>query len=75
MGICQPGNYSAMGRQHVTHMIRIYGGEGGAQGTQIVMKGKTTEEYANDVERCRHVDVNDIGEPHATHERLTMKLI
>ena len=56
-----------MGRQHVTYMLRIYGGEGGAEGTRIVMKGKTTDESANAMDRRRHVDANDIGELHATH--------
>ena len=30
------------GPQHVTYMLRIYGGEGGAEGMRIVMTEKTT---------------------------------
>ena len=52
--MCQPGNYSTMGRQHVTYMLRIYGGEGGAEGTRIVMKGKTTEKHVPALHLSRH---------------------
>ena len=81
--MCQLGNYSAVGRQHVTCMLGIYGGEGGKVGEE---GGRAGEEGGRGTQmgmnRCLR-DINKhekmfvspkehIDQPHAMHECRTM---